>query len=70
MRAADPGLETGDLFDRWETRVLEREFESAGPTDATLQDDAFETEFDEVEEAESLREELSELLAKEDHDRA
>jgi phage shock protein A len=70
VRAAEPGLETGDLFDRWETRVLEREFESACPTEATLQDDAFETEFDEVEEAESLREELSELLAKEDHDRA
>jgi phage shock protein A len=70
VRTADPGAETGALFDRWETRVLEREFESECPPDVAHRDDDFETEFDEVEEAESLREELSELLAVEDHDHA
>ena len=63
VRTADPGAETGALFDRWETRVLEREFESDCPPDVTRREDELEAEFDEVEEAEALREELSELLA-------
>ncbi len=33
------------------------------PPDVTRREDEFEAEFDEVEEAEALREELSELLA-------
>jgi phage shock protein A len=68
VRTADPGLDTGALFDRWETRIVEREFESDCSTTVPLREDEFETKFDEVEEAESLREELSELLTAEDHD--
>jgi phage shock protein A len=70
VRTADPGAEAGALFDRWETRVIESEFESACHPDPTHREDEFETEFDEVEEAESLRDELRELLAAENHDHA
>ncbi|MEN8185279.1 MAG: PspA/IM30 family protein [Myxococcota bacterium] len=59
----DRAVEAGALFDRWETRVVEREFEGECASDpASAGEDEFETEFDEAEETEALREELAELL--------
>jgi phage shock protein A len=58
------GADAGELFERWETRVTERELAGeCASSDAGGGDDAFAAEFDEAEEAESLRSELRELVA-------
>lgn len=58
------GSDAHDLFDRWEARVTEREFEGdcAGLATPGPDDDTFEDEFVTVEENESLRAELADLL--------
>jgi len=66
VRSADApfGCDVGELFDRWEAQVTEREFagECASLATSELDDDAFEDEFVTAEENENLRAELDDLL--------
>lgn len=54
----------GELFDRWETRVTERELEGecALPGSSLTAEDAFAAEFEAAEETDALRQELAELV--------
>lgn len=64
-RANQPlGAEVGEVFERWETRVTERELE--GECAVSDEADEFEAGFSGEEERQALRAELSELLHEED----
>ncbi|MDJ0865832.1 MAG: PspA/IM30 family protein [Myxococcota bacterium] len=61
VRDGAPVGDVDGLFERWETRVLEREFEGGCAAGADGLGDAFEDEFEEAEEEQALREELDAL---------